>query len=47
VSTADIFLWVVIPHVAIAIFVLGHVWRYRHDQFGWPCAPGSCSSAGC
>jgi nitrate reductase gamma subunit len=35
VSTADVFLWVVIPYVAIAIFLLGHVWRYRHDQFGW------------
>lgn len=34
-STADIFLWVVIPYVAIAVFLLGHVWRYRHDQFGW------------
>jgi nitrate reductase gamma subunit len=35
VSTADIFLWIVIPYVAITIFVLGHIWRYRHDQFGW------------
>ena len=34
-STSDIFLWVVIPYVAITIFILGHVWRYRHDQFGW------------
>lgn len=34
-STADIFLWIVIPYVAIAVFLLGHVWRYRHDQFGW------------
>ncbi len=34
-STSDIFLWVVIPYVAIAIFILGHIWRYRHDQFGW------------
>jgi nitrate reductase gamma subunit len=35
VSTTDIFLWVVIPYVAITIFILGHVWRYRRDQFGW------------
>jgi nitrate reductase gamma subunit len=35
VSTTDIFLWVVIPYVAIVIFILGHIWRYRHDQFGW------------
>jgi nitrate reductase gamma subunit len=34
-STADIFLWVVIPYVALAILVLGHIWRYRRDQFGW------------
>jgi nitrate reductase gamma subunit len=35
VSTSDIFLWVVIPYVAITIFILGHIWRYRRDQFGW------------
>ena len=35
VSTGDIFLWIVIPYVAITIFILGHVWRYRRDQFGW------------
>jgi nitrate reductase gamma subunit len=35
VSTSDIFLWVVIPYVAITIFIFGHIWRYRRDQFGW------------
>jgi nitrate reductase gamma subunit len=35
VSGATIYLWVVVPYVAIAVFVTGHVWRYRHDQFGW------------
>ena len=34
-STSDIFLWIVIPYVAITIFILGHIWRYRRDQFGW------------
>lgn len=34
-SGLDMFLWVVIPYVALAIFVLGHVWRYRYDKFGW------------
>lgn len=29
------YVWVVGPYVAIAIFVAGHVWRYRVDQFGW------------
>jgi nitrate reductase gamma subunit len=28
-------LWVVLPYLALATFVLGHVWRWRHDQFGW------------
>ena len=34
-STTDIFLWLVLPYVALAIFVAGHIWRYRRDQFGW------------
>ena len=28
-------LWVVLPYVSVAIFLAGHVWRYRRDQFGW------------
>jgi nitrate reductase gamma subunit len=28
-------LWVVLPYVCLAVFVAGHVWRWRHDQFGW------------
>ena len=28
-------LWLVLPYLALAAFVLGHVWRWRHDQFGW------------
>jgi len=28
-------LWVGVPYAAIAIFVVGHVWRYRYDKFGW------------
>ena len=34
-SYVDIFLWIVLPYVAIVLFIAGHVWRYRHDQFGW------------
>jgi nitrate reductase gamma subunit len=34
-STADVMLWVVVPYVAIAVFIVGHVWRYRYDKFGW------------
>jgi nitrate reductase gamma subunit len=28
-------LWIVIPYLCIAVFVGGHVWRYRYDKFGW------------
>jgi len=31
----DVLLWVVLPYLTIAVFVLGHVWRYRYDKFGW------------
>ena len=30
-----VLLWVVVPYVCLAFFVLGHVWRYRYDKFGW------------
>ncbi|MFK4184575.1 respiratory nitrate reductase subunit gamma [Streptomyces sparsogenes] len=30
-----VLLWVVLPYVALAVFVLGHIWRYRYDKFGW------------
>ena len=33
--TADVLLWVVLPYVALTLFVAGHVWRYRYDKFGW------------
>jgi nitrate reductase gamma subunit len=31
----NVFWWVVLPYVALAIFVVGHIWRWRYDQFGW------------
>lgn len=34
-SATDIILWLIVPYVAIAVFVGGHVWRYRYDKFGW------------
>ena len=34
-SAGSVFLWVVVPYVCLAVFVLGHVWRYRYDKFGW------------
>ncbi|MEO7129909.1 MAG: respiratory nitrate reductase subunit gamma [Dermatophilaceae bacterium] len=29
------FLWVIVPYVCLAIFIVGHWWRYRYDKFGW------------
>lgn len=34
-STLDLLLWVVLPYMVLAVFVLGHVWRFRYDRFGW------------
>jgi nitrate reductase gamma subunit len=30
-------LWIVLPYVSIVLFIAGHIWRYRRDQFGWTC----------
>lgn len=27
--------WVVFPYVSMAVFVVGLLWRYRYDKFGW------------
>ncbi|MFI1462747.1 respiratory nitrate reductase subunit gamma [Nocardia carnea] len=34
-TTVDILLWVALPYASIAIFLVGHYWRYRYDKFGW------------
>jgi nitrate reductase gamma subunit len=34
-SRVDFFLWVAVPYLCLATFVVGHVWRYRRDQLGW------------
>jgi nitrate reductase gamma subunit len=34
-SRVDFFLWVAFPYLCLATFVVGHVWRYRRDQYGW------------
>jgi nitrate reductase gamma subunit len=31
----DTALWVAFPYLAIGVFVLGHLWRYHQDRFGW------------
>ena len=33
-STSVLF-FAVWPYVALTVFVVGHVWRWRHDQAGW------------
>jgi nitrate reductase gamma subunit len=35
VSAGEILLWIILPYVAIAVFLVGLWWRYRFDQFGW------------
>ncbi|WP_405485364.1 respiratory nitrate reductase subunit gamma [Nocardia sp. NBC_00511] len=27
--------WTTLPYIAFTSFLLGHLWRYRTDQFGW------------
>lgn len=34
-STWDVLLWGVLPYVTVAVLVLGTIWRYRYDRFGW------------
>ncbi len=34
-SRSDIVLYAVLPYAALAVFAVGHWWRYRRDQFGW------------
>jgi len=35
VNALPMILWVAIPYAAMAVFVVGHLWRYRYDKFGW------------
>ena len=28
-------LFVVFPYICLTVFVVGHIWRYRYDKFGW------------
>ena len=34
-TAAELFWWVVLPYLALGVFIVGHVWRWRYDQFGW------------
>lgn len=31
----DLLLFVIVPYLCLAVFVVGHYWRYRYDKFGW------------
>jgi nitrate reductase gamma subunit len=34
-NQGSLLLYVVLPYAAIATFILGHIWRYRRDQYRW------------
>jgi nitrate reductase gamma subunit len=34
-GAAELFWWVALPYFALGVFIVGHVWRWRYDQFGW------------
>lgn len=34
-SRGELALWVVVPYACLTVFVVGHIWRYRRDQFTW------------
>ena len=34
-TTLETVLWVIVPYACMAVFVVGHYWRYRYDKFGW------------
>lgn len=34
-SQGELLLYGVLPYAALAVFVVGHFWRYRRDQYGW------------
>lgn len=34
-SLLDQFLWVIFPYLCLVVFIVGHIFRYRTDQFSW------------
>jgi nitrate reductase gamma subunit len=34
-SAWSILWWVILPYTAMVVFIVGHIWRWRYDQFGW------------
>lgn len=35
VSSLEVLVFTVLPYLAIAVFVVGHIWRYSRDQYRW------------
>lgn len=31
----DQLIWVIFPYTCLTVFVVGHIFRYKYDQFGW------------
>lgn len=34
-SALNVFLWIIFPYIALAALIIGLVWRWRTDKFGW------------
>lgn len=34
-ETMNLLVWVAVPYAVIAVFVVGHLWRYRTAQYSW------------
>lgn len=34
-ETMNLLVWVAVPYVVIAVFVVGHLWRYQTAQYSW------------
>src|SRR5690606_7973134 len=34
-STYDQFFWLIYPYLMLTLFVVGHIYRYNTDTFGW------------
>ena len=34
-TTSDMLLWVALPYAVVAVFIVGTLWRYKYDKFGW------------
>jgi nitrate reductase gamma subunit len=35
VNALDTFFFAIFPYMCLTSFVVGHIWRYRYDKFGW------------